>query len=87
MAAKPPSPRRALLVRFLKNPWARAFLISFLLLGTLSVGVFTYYYSKYARIIEDKLRNGPFGNTSMLYAAPQPVMLGDQLPSPATNAS
>ena len=78
MAAKPPSPRRALLVRFIKNPWGRAFLISFLLLGTLSVGVFTYYYGKYAHIIEDKLRNGPFGNTSMLYAAPQPVLVGDQ---------
>jgi len=78
VAAKPSSPRRALLVRFLKNPWARAFLISFLVLGTLSGGVFTYYYSKYAHIIEEKLRNGPFGNTSMLYAAPQPVMVGDQ---------
>jgi len=49
-----------------------------LVLGTLSGGVFTYYYSKYAHIIEEKLRNGPFGNTSMLYAAPQPVMVGDQ---------
>ncbi len=78
MAAKPPSPRRALLVRFVTSPWGRAFLISFLVLGALSVGVFTYYYGKYARIIEDKLRNGPFANTSMLYAAPQPVMVGDQ---------
>ena len=42
------------------------------------MGVFTYYYGKYAHIIEDKLRNGPFANTSMLYAAPQPVMVGDQ---------
>ena len=78
MAAKPSSPRRALLLRFVGSPWGRAFLISFLVVGTLSVGVFTYYYSKYARIIEDKLRNGPFANTSMLYAAPQPVMVGDQ---------
>ncbi|HSR08695.1 MAG TPA: PBP1A family penicillin-binding protein [Bryobacteraceae bacterium] len=78
MAAKPSSPRRALLLRFVGSPWGRAFLISFLVLCTLSVGVFTYYYSKYARIIEDKLRNGPFANTSMLYAAPQPVMVGDQ---------
>ena len=78
MAAKPKSPRRALLLRFVGSPWGRAFLISFLVLGTLSVGVFTYFYSKYAHIIEDKLRNGPFANTSMLYAAPQPVMVGDQ---------
>ncbi len=78
MASKPLSPRRALLVRFVGSAWGRAFLVSFLVLGTLAVGVFTYYYGKYARIIEDKLRNGPFANTSMLYAAPQPVMVGDQ---------
>jgi penicillin-binding protein 1B len=78
VAAKPTTPRRSLVIRFVTNPWGRAFLISFLVLGSVSVGAFTYYYSKYARIIEDKLRNGPFANTSMLYAAPQPVMLGDQ---------
>ncbi len=78
MAVKPPNPRTALLVRFVTNPWGRAFLIAFLVLGSLSIGTFAYYYSKYARIIEDKLRNGPFGNTSMLYAAPQPVMVGEQ---------
>ena len=78
MAAKPPSPHLAPLARFLKNPWGRAFLISFLVLGSVSVGAFTYYYAKYAHIIEEKLRNGPFSNTSMLYAAPQPVRVGDQ---------
>jgi penicillin-binding protein 1B len=66
------------LVRFLTNPWGRTFLIAFLVLSSVSVGVFTFYYHKYAKIIEEKLRNGPFANTSMLYAAPQPVMLGEQ---------
>ncbi len=78
MANKPPPLKNSLLVRFLTNPWGRAFLIAFLVLSTVSVGVFTFYYHKYAKIIEDKLRNGPFANTSMLYAAPQPVMVGDQ---------
>ena len=78
MANKPPPLKRSLLVRFLTSPWGRTFLIAFLVLSSVSVGVFTFYYHKYAKIIEDKLRNGPFANTSMLYAAPQPVMLGDQ---------
>ena len=81
MAAKPGKPKvskRSLLIRFATNPWGRAFLITFLVLSSVSVGVFTFYYHKYAQIIEEKLRNGPFANTSMLYAAPQPVMLGDQ---------
>ena len=78
MANKPLPVNRPLVVRFVTNPWGRAFLISFLVLSSVSVGVFTFYYHKYAKIIEDKLRNGPFANTSMLYAAPQPVMLGDR---------
>ena len=41
------------------------------------VGTFTFFYVKYSHVIEEKLRKGPFANTSMLYAAPQPVMLGD----------
>ena len=78
MANKPPPLKKSLLVRFLTNPWGRAFLIAFLVLSSVSVGVFTFYYHKYAKIIEEKLRNGPFANTSMLYAAPQPVMVGDR---------
>ncbi len=78
MANKPPPLKRSLLVRFLTDPWGRAFLVVFLVLSSVSVGVFTFYYHKYAKIIEEKLRNGPFANTSMLYAAPQPVMVGDQ---------
>jgi penicillin-binding protein 1B len=70
--------RKSLIVRFLMNPWGRAFLAAFTISATLGVGAFTYYYVKYARIIEDKLKNGPFANTSILYASPRPVMLGDQ---------
>jgi penicillin-binding protein 1B len=70
--------RNSLAVRFLMNPWGRAFLLAFTISATLGVGAFTYYYVKYARIIEDKLKNGPFANTSLLYASPRPVMLGDR---------
>lgn len=68
---------KASLVRFVMNPWGRAFVLSFAVFATLLVGVFTFYYVKYARLIEDKLRRGPFGDTSLLYAAPQPVRVGD----------
>ena len=71
-----------MLVRFLLNPWGKAFLIAFVLtLSAVGVSVFTYYYQQYARIIEEKLRDGPFANTSLLYAAPQPVDAGRQTPS------
>jgi penicillin-binding protein 1B len=42
-----------------------------------AVGTFGYYYVKYGRMIEDKLAAGPFPSTSRLYAAPRPVMIGD----------
>src|ERR1700694_2089664 len=41
------------------------------------LGVFTYYYVKYSRLIEAKLQAGPFANTSMLFAAPRTVATGD----------
>jgi len=78
VAVKVQIPRRALLVRFVLNPWGRAFLLTFTFVVTAFVAVFTYYYVKYARIIEEKLRAGPFANTSLLYAAPRPVMLGEE---------
>ncbi len=78
MALKLHVPRKASLVRFVLNPWGKAFLLSFVMTATIALSVFTYYYTKYARITEEKLRVGPFANTSLLYAAPRPVMLGDE---------
>src|SRR5919201_682323 len=43
------------------------------------MGVFTYYYSKYSRLIDQKLRTGPFANTSKIYAAPKTVAVGDAI--------
>ena len=61
------------------HPWGRAFLIIFLLVNTAALLTFTFYYSKYARMIEQKLLSGPFTNTSMLFAAPRVVMVGDEI--------
>jgi penicillin-binding protein 1B len=69
VAVKVQGSRKALFVRFL---------MAFVLSATLGIGIFTYYYVKYARIIEAKLRNGPFANTSEVYAAPPVLMLGDE---------
>ncbi len=78
MAVRIQVPKKALLVRFVLNPWGRAFLIVFLAINTSLLLVFTYYYIQYARMIEQKLAAGPFANTSMLFAAPQVVMVGDE---------
>lgn len=72
-------PKKAALVRFFLNPWGRTFLVLFILLNTTALLAFTYYYAKYARLIEQKLVTGPFLNTSKLYAAPHLIMIGDQI--------
>lgn len=66
-------------MRFIMHPWGRAFLVVFLVANTIALLTFSYYYSSYARLIEEKLRQGPFANTSMLFAAPDIVMVGDQI--------
>ncbi|MEQ1884027.1 MAG: PBP1A family penicillin-binding protein [Bryobacteraceae bacterium] len=78
MAIKFQIPKNSLVFRMLRNPWTRAAIIAIVLIGAGGVGTFAYYYMKYARIIEEKLRNGPFANTSVLYASPRPIMLGDE---------
>lgn len=78
MALKLQIPRKSLLVRFLVSPWGRAFLFTFIATVTIGLGVFTYFYQKYAHVTEEKLKAGVFANTSMLYAAPRPIAVGEQ---------
>jgi len=65
-------------VRFFLHPLGKTLLVVVTLSLTVALGVFTYYYVKYSRLIEAKLAGGPFGNTSMLFAAPRTVDVGDQ---------
>lgn len=78
MPLKVQVPRQAQFVRLLLNPWGKALLLAFIVTLTLGLSIFTYYYAKYARLTEEKLKAGPFGNTSLLYAAPRPIVLGEE---------
>jgi penicillin-binding protein 1B len=40
---------------------------------------FTVYYVRYSRLIDRKLRGGPFQTTSMVFAAPRVISLGDEV--------
>ncbi len=79
MAVKLKIPRQALLVRLLLHPFGKILLASVAITAVLALSCFTYYYVKYARLIEAKLEAGPFSNTSMVFAAPQQVMVGEDL--------
>ena len=82
MAVRIQVPKKAALVRFVLHPWGRAFLIAFILINTAALFTFTYYYVRYSRMIEEKLQAGPYANTSLLFSAPEVVMIGDTM-SPA----
>ena len=72
-------PRRALLVRFILSPWGRAFVATLTVFTAVCLGVFVWFYVKYARLIDEKLAAGPFANTSMLFAAPRSVDVGEEV--------
>src|SRR5438309_6987713 len=38
---------------------------------------FTYFYIQYSKIIDQKLKGGPFAASSKIYAAPETVAIGD----------
>ncbi len=63
--------------KFFRRPAGKVVLAAAVVCLTLGAMSFAYYYFKYARLIAEKLEKGPFANTSMLFAAPQTLTLGD----------
>ena len=70
-------PKKSRKVHFFLRPAGKILLLAVTLTIIIGIFVFTYYYVKYSRLIEAKLAGGPFANTSMLFAAPRTVALGD----------
>jgi len=70
------------LVRLLLHPAGKFVAVSLIVALIAGIGAFTYYYAKYSRLIEQKLSAGPFPTTSMLFAAPKIVSVGDETAAP-----
>lgn len=77
MAVRVQVPNRAPLVRILLHPAGKAAIASLVVLLILGAGVFTYYYTRFARLIEQRLATGVFPNTSMIFGAPRTIGIGD----------
>jgi len=67
------------LARFVLGPAGRFLIVSSLVLLIAGLTVFTYFYAKYASVIDDKLRAGVFANSARIFAAPQSVSVGDAI--------
>jgi len=66
-------------VGFYRDPLVRIFFKVFLVVAVLLVGVFSYYYVKYDRIITERLSQPVFNNSAKIYAIPQTVRLGEKI--------
>jgi penicillin-binding protein 1B len=75
---KIPNSKKA--ARFLgRDPVLRAALLVFVLLATTSAAVFTYYYVKFDRIIDQRFKGPVFGNSAKIYAIPHAVHVGEKI--------
>ncbi|MBI2684985.1 MAG: PBP1A family penicillin-binding protein [Acidobacteria bacterium] len=50
---------------------------TFIGVTSLIFGIFTYFH--YSHLIDEKLRDGPFPNTSMIFAAPRSLTVGEDI--------
>ena len=58
-----------------------------LFLVLIGVGVFAYYYSKYQKVVDDRLAQGPlFASVAQIYAAPREIRVGQRLSIPTIAA-
>jgi penicillin-binding protein 1B len=72
-------PRDALLARLALGPAGRIVIMGLALLTVLGLGLFTLLYAHYSKVIDEKLRAGPFANTAKIFAAPMSIAIGDTI--------
>ncbi|MEP7354600.1 MAG: transglycosylase domain-containing protein, partial [Acidobacteriota bacterium] len=72
-------PKSAFLARFIATRTRRVALGIFVFLSVSTLGTISYFYHQYDSMIEEKLEAGPFADTSLLYAAPHQVRVGDSI--------
>ncbi len=68
------------------DPLLRAGLLVFVILTLAFLGVFSYYYVKYQRIIDARFKNPIFSNSAKIYAIPPVVHVGEQIDEPEVAA-
>ena len=61
------------------DPLLKAALIVFLVLSISAGGVFTYYYVKFGRMIDQRFKGPVFGDSARIYAIPHAVQVGEKI--------
>jgi penicillin-binding protein 1B len=70
-------PRNAGLVRFFLHPIGKTLLVLIAGLIIACGAAFIHYYNVYSKMIDERLRGGPYRTTARIFAAPGSVAVGD----------
>jgi penicillin-binding protein 1B len=60
----------------LANPIVRASVAAFIIVCTLMLGVYAYFYIHYQKLIDQRMAGPVFANTSKIYATPRTLFIG-----------
>src|SRR5436309_3394452 len=72
-------PKNAALVRFFLSRTGKTLLIVMAALLLTGAGVFIHFYNQYSKLIDSRLRGGPYTATSRILAAPESIGVGDAI--------
>jgi penicillin-binding protein 1B len=64
---------------FSRDPLIRSAFIVFIVLAVTVGGVFSFYYVKYDRIIDQRFKGQVFSNSAKIYAIPRSVRVGEKI--------
>ncbi len=64
-----------------RDPVVRIAMTVFIVLATVAGGIFTYYYIRYDRIIDQRFKGPVFSNSAKIYAIPHAVRVGQRTDS------
>jgi penicillin-binding protein 1B len=69
-----------------RDPLVKIFVLAFLGVSILFMGLFAYFYFKYERMVDRRMAGGIFSNAAKVYARPRVIAVGEKL-DPADVAS
>ncbi len=71
-------PQNAGLVRFFLHPAGKTLLIALACILVVGTGVFVHFYNVYSKMIDERLRGGPYSTTARIFAAPGSIAVNDR---------
>ena len=72
-------PRHAFWARFFLSKIGRFVLAAMAFILVLAVGAVIWTWIHFSNLVDQKLKEGPFAQTAMIFAAPEPISVGDSL--------